>query len=514
MIRAIKKGLSLAMVLAMTLTLTACGNTSSEARVDGPDGGSYKIPEPITVIKNDVNDGVKPWDGTTKKETYHGSDYDVTFSLDDTWPGGFNAKIIVENTGKMDIDDWALTFNYPDDLSNVWNVEVKKAGSDGYTFRSLDWNSLIAVGASAEIGMTVQTDFAGFPSVYQLSGDRIKPGSKNNQSGQNANNNQNNGTSDVSEDDDDVVDDIDDAAITKGAQFKKHGKLKVKGRYIVDKKNKAYRIKGVSTHGIAWFPEYVNKSAFNSFRKWGCNTVRLACYSSQGEGYNTTSCWKTIDKGVKAATELGMYVIIDWHILNENNPLMTTANAKKFFKHFGKKYGKRKNVIWEICNEPNGCEWKDVKKYAKKIIPVIRKYSDNIIVVGTPTWSQDVDTAANSRLTGKYAKNVCYTIHFYAATHKDNIREKVKYAFKKKLPVLCTEFSICDASGNGSLDKSSANTWMKLFKKYKIGYNTWSLCNKAESSALIKSSCQKKGKFKKSDLSAAGKWFVGALKKY
>ena len=564
MIKRKKRLISLSLVFALALMLTACGNAGSEAKVEGAEGGTFHLPEPISVI--DEGDGedaasdfkseanaesagnsdtveAKGWDKKTKKKAYQGDGYTVVFDLENTWEGGFQAKIVINNTGKETISDWSLQFEYPDKLDNVWNVDVKKSGKS-YTFKSLDWNGKVDAGQSVDFGMSIQSNFKGFPATVTLTGE--KTGSDGSDAGSVPTDPAVPGaidptatpaesqsstapevtpsspseptpaaSKDPGNESSGKGDDVQDAVITKGNQFKKHGRLKVKGRYIVDAKGKAFRLKGVSTHGIAWFPQYVNKKAFRSFKKWGANVVRLACYTSEGgEMYNPSVDWKTIDKGVKAATELGMYVIIDWHILMENNPTMTTAKAKKFFKHFAKKYGKRKNVIFEICNEPNGCGWSDVKSYAKKIIPIIRKYSNNIIVVGTPTWSQDVDTAANDRLTGKYKKNVCYTIHFYAATHKDNIRDKVTYAYKKKLPILCTEFSICDASGNGSLDKSSANTWMKLFKKYKIGYMTWSLCNKAESSALINSSCQKTGGFKKSDLSAAGKWFVKTLKKY
>ncbi|MBO6108216.1 MAG: glycoside hydrolase family 5 protein [Eubacterium sp.] len=238
--------------------------------------------------------------------------------------------------------------------------------------------------------------------------------------------------------------------------------------------------------------------------------MRLACYSSSGEGYNTDSVWKTIDRGVKAASELGMYVIIDWHILMNGNPKTDMSAAIRFFKHFVKKYRGKKNVLWEICNEPNGCEWaNDIKPYAKKLIKVIRKIDKkNIIIVGTPTWSQDVDTAADDRLEKKLSKNVCYTLHFYAATHQDNIRNKVKYAVSKGLPILCTEFSICDASGNGALDKGSGKVWMKLLKKNCIGFISWNISNKAESSSLIKPDCMKTGKLKKKDLTESGKWVI------
>ena len=530
----------LSLLLIVAMVVTGCGQ-QSEALSGESNGGTYKLPEPITVVEDEdtpksatfgekkpetVSLGgdetaeskkAEPWDGKTKENTFKGDGFDITFQLQNTWEGGFTANVVIENTGVKKIRNWEVEFSLPCGIMSIWNAQFSGTDVGGYVVKSSeDWNRDIEVGKTVEFGFNGQKNFDGFPAAYKLSGELVDadatpaPAATKNPNQDDPNASASPGAEDAEVDPDD---EIEDAVVTGGNQFKKHGRLKIKGRYIVDESGKSFKLKGVSTHGIAWFPQYVNKSAFKSFKKWGANAVRLACYTSEGgEMYNPSKDWKTIDKGVKAATELGMYAIIDWHILMENNPTMTTSKAKKFFKHFAKKYGKTKNVIFEICNEPNGCEWKDVKKYAKKIIPIIRKYSKNIIVVGTPTWSQDVDTAANDRLTGKYAKNVCYTIHFYAATHKDNIRDKVKYAFKKKLPILCTEFSICDASGNGALDKTSANTWIKLFKKLKIGFFTWSLCNKAESSALIKSSCNKTGGFKKSDLTSAGKWFISKLK--
>lgn len=292
----------------------------------------------------------------------------------------------------------------------------------------------------------------------------------------------------------------------------KWGRLSVSGTDIVNEKGKKVQIKGVSTHGIAWFPQYVNKSCFKSFRKMGVNTIRLALYSDPGSGYST-GLYKKVDEGIQYATELGMYVVVDWHILNDGNPKTHEKQALKFFTYFAKKYGKQKNIIYEICNEPNGdVTWeRDIVPYANKVIKRIRKYdSKNIIIVGTPTWSQDVDVAADKPLD---QKNIVYALHFYAATHKDDIRNKLKTAHDKGLPVLVSEFSICDASGNGQLDKSSAKKWMNLLKKYKTGYIAWNVSNKNESSSLIKASCQKTGGFTKSNLSASGKWISNWWKK-
>ena len=294
--------------------------------------------------------------------------------------------------------------------------------------------------------------------------------------------------------------------------MEKWGRLKVSGRNIVSENGKKVQLKGASTHGIAWFPQYVNKSCFQSFKKMGVNTIRLALYSDPGAGYSK-SLYQKVDEGIRYATELGMYVILDWHILNDGNPKTHQKEALRFFTRYAKKYGKQKNILYEICNEPNGdVTWKrDIKPYANKVITRIRKYDKkNIVVVGTPTWSQDVDIVAESPLK---QKNVVYALHFYAATHTDFIRDKVRKAYEAGLPMLVSEFSICDASGNGGIDKKSATKWMNLLKKYKIGHVAWNISNKNETSALIKSSCQKTGGITKSNLSKSGKWIAKWWKK-
>ncbi len=294
----------------------------------------------------------------------------------------------------------------------------------------------------------------------------------------------------------------------KICQAAKPSALKVKDNKIVNSSDKTVVLKGVSTHGIAWYPEYVNKQCFKSFKKMGANTIRLAFYSDDSAGYDK-SLYSKIEEGVKAATDLGMYVMIDWHILSDGNPKTNQKKAKEFFTYFAKKYAGQPNVLYEICNEPNGdVTWdRDIKPYAEKMIKIIRKYDKNaIIIVGTPTWSQDVDIVAEDPI--KNQKNIAYAFHFYAATHKDQLREKLKTANEKGLPVIVTEFSICDASGNGAIDKKEAKAWMKLLKKYKIGRVAWNISNKNETSALIQPSCKKTGKISKKNLSKSGKWIV------
>lgn len=292
-----------------------------------------------------------------------------------------------------------------------------------------------------------------------------------------------------------------------------HGKLSVKGTNIIDSNNNIFTLKGVSTHGIAWFPQYVNKETFKEMRdNWGINTIRIAMYSNYSDGYNT-DLHSIVKNGIDYATELGLYVIIDWHILNDNNPNTNIENAKIFFEEFSSLYKNNTNIIYEICNEPNGnVTWdNDIKPYAETIIPIIRKNTDSIIIVGTPTWSQDVDIVARSPITNY--ENIMYSLHFYAATHKQELRNKLSTALNLGLPVFVSEFGICDASGNGIVDKNEANIWIDLLNKNNISWICWNLSNKNESSSILNPNVTKYNNWNKNDFSECGLWLIETLKK-
>ena len=294
-----------------------------------------------------------------------------------------------------------------------------------------------------------------------------------------------------------------------------HGKLKVDGTDIIDKNGNKFQLRGVSSHGIAWFPQYINQEAFNYMKNnWKINTIRLAMYSDPGAGYNT-SLHEKVKQGVEYASNAGLYAIIDWHILNDNNPNIHKNEAINFFKEMANSYKDYDNVIYEICNEPNGnVKWnEDIKPYAEDVINEIRKIdNDALIIVGTPTWSQDVDIVSNSPITGQ--NNIMYALHFYADTHRDNLRDKLKTALNNRLPVFVSEFGICDASGNGNINKEEANKWISLLNEKNISYMCWNLSNKNESSALLKDSTYKITDWSNDELSEEGKWLVDTLNKY
>jgi endoglucanase len=450
---------------------------------------------------------------TTEVRNLQKNDGNVTvaFTQDTAWESGDSQfaqyTLVLENNMEDSIASWEYTLEVPETakLNSYWGCNIEQ---DGQTAKvtPVTYTAEIEAGGQLSEGVGIIVEWKKDTEFNIASGDFAfsLPEEETTENMQEESNAQT--TSQIK------------AEPESGTPVANHGGLSVNGTDLVDEGGSKFQLKGVSTHGIGWFPQYVTKETFQTLRDdFNVNTIRLAMYTAEGSGYctggNKTELKKLVENGVEYATELGMYVIIDWHVLNDNNPNTYKSEAIEFFQEMSKKYASYDNVLYEICNEPNGATtWADVKSYATDVISEIRKNdSDAVILVGTPTWSQDVDAAAADRIAND--ENVMYVLHFYAATHKDDLRNKLVAAHKAGLPVFISEFSICDASGNGSVDYDSASKWLSLIQDYNISYVGWNLSNKAESSALLKSSCTKISGFSESDLSETGKWLFESFSK-
>ena len=295
-----------------------------------------------------------------------------------------------------------------------------------------------------------------------------------------------------------------------------NGALHVGGTQLVDKNGNPVQLRGISTHGLAWFPDYVNEACFKQLHEeWQANVIRLAMYTAEYGGYCTGGdkeyLKQLIQKGVEYAKKQDMYVIVDWHILSDSNPNLYVEEAKAFFKETAGKYAGEEHILYEICNEPNGgTTWDEIKAYAAEVIPAIRSEDeDAVILVGTPNWSQFVDQAAAAPIA-EY-ENLMYTLHFYAATHTDDLRAKMTEAVGNGLPVFVSEYGICDAGGSGDIDETQANLWIEAMNSCGISYVAWNLSNKEETSAILQSTCTKTSGFTQDDLSASGIWLYRML---
>ena len=276
------------------------------------------------------------------------------------------------------------------------------------------------------------------------------------------------------------------------AKAPKYGRLKVTGTQLTDATGKAVQLKGMSTFGLQWYPAIVDPDSFKALAQdWGCDVVRLAMYVGEN-GYATHPEVKAVvEKGIQLAIAQGMYVIIDWHVLtpgNPNDPVYSGAEA--FFKDMATKYGAYPHVIYEIMNEPNGLlSWaKDLKPYAQRIVKAIRsKDADNLILIGSGTWSQDVDTAAADTVSGK---NLMYSFHFYSGSHGPEQRDKVQKAIDSGVGIFVTEWGTSQASGTGGPYINNSEEWLRFLDEKKISWVNWSLSNKNETSAAFKSLLQ------------------------
>ena len=299
-------------------------------------------------------------------------------------------------------------------------------------------------------------------------------------------------------------------SVDDSTPYGQHGALHVENGKLTGADGNIVQLYGMSTHGIAWFPQYINYDSFRTLRDdWNTNCIRLAMYTAEYGGYcvggDKEQLKQLVRDGVSYATELGMYVIVDWHILSDCDPNQNKDEAIAFFREMSEAFADNDNVLYEICNEPNsGTSWDSIKSYAEEVIPVIREQKpDAVILVGTPTWSQEIDKSAASPLT---FDNVMYTLHFYAGTHKDDLRNRLETCAQNNLPVFVSEFGMCDASGNGANDFDSTTKWLDLLNKYQISFCCWNLANKDESSSVFKAASTALSDWTDEDFNESGRW--------
>ncbi len=294
-----------------------------------------------------------------------------------------------------------------------------------------------------------------------------------------------------------------------------NGALHVVNGKIVNKDGVEPQLRGISFSWSVWAGrKYYNPAVVDWLVKdFKVNLIRVAMAVQPDHGYlqEPDKQKKLVITLVDQAIKDGIYVLIDWHDHNGN---LHTGRAEAFFAEMAKKYAGVPNVIYEIWNEPAITKWDTIKNYAMQVIPEIRKYdADNLIIVGSPHWDQDVNVAAASPIVG--FKNIAYSFHFYASdlNHQRRLRAKADSAIRMGLPLMITEWGVGEANGNGKFDLDENKTWLDWMEANHISWVNWNITDKNETTAIMLPGAPKKGNWTEAQLTTAGVYIRDVLRK-
>jgi len=299
---------------------------------------------------------------------------------------------------------------------------------------------------------------------------------------------------------------------TSNSQIVKlHGQLKVKGTALVDVKGNDVVLHGMSFGWHNWWARFYNAGAVHELAtKWNCTVIRAAMGVEPDGGYlkNPEGSIALIKNVIDVCIKENVYVIIDWHDHNIHQ-----KEAVEFFSMMSKQYGKYSHVLYEIYNEPDRETWPEVKAYSEAVIKAIRSNDpDNIILVGSPHWSQDVHVAAADPIQG--FDNLMYTMHFYAGTHKKWLRDRTDEAIKKGLPVFISECAGMEATGDGPLDNKEWEAFVRWMDEKKLSWIGWSVSDKKETCSVLEKTAASNGNWTEADIKEWGRLIKSYLSSY
>lgn len=290
--------------------------------------------------------------------------------------------------------------------------------------------------------------------------------------------------------------------------------LQVSGGVLVDAKERPVALRGMSTHGLGWYPRYLNAGAMKTLKQYGANVIRLAMYTETSSGYLEEP--RNLDFvyiGIENAIAENLYVIVDWHILSDGNPLTHMEEAIAFFSEISERYGQTPNILYEICNEPNGdTTWEDITAYAAMVIPAIRKNApEAVVLVGTPNYSSRLRDAMASPLP---FSNLLYSCHKYidvSPEAEDSQEYWLQKAVETGFPVFVTEWGINGSEGE-NMDLANARQFVKFLNENQISWCGWALSNAEEIHGTISPDSDKLSGWGWEDLTPGGRLMFSSFR--
>ncbi|GAA2931309.1 cellulase family glycosylhydrolase [Kitasatospora cinereorecta] len=398
------------------------------------------------------------------------------------WDSGYGAAVAITNNGDTAVNGWTVEFDLPagTNVSGQWSTTATRQGQH-YTFTNVSYNGAIAPGQATSFGFNAGG--LGLPFNCTVNGAPCEGG----------------GTTEP----------------PPGASpVAVNGQLTVCGTKLCNEHGNPIQLRGMSSHGTQWYPQCLTGGSLDALANdWKADVLRVSTYV-QEDGYETDPEHFTdlANSLIQQATDRGMYVIVDWHMLSPGDPNANLGNARKFFTDIANRNRTKSNILYEIANEPSGVSWQQIKSYAEQIIPVIRNIDpDAPVLVGTRAWSSfgvsegaDASEVVNNQVS---ASNIMYTFHFYADSHRDEYLATLSRA-ADELPVFVTEFGTQNYSGEGDNDFAMSQRYLDLMKTKKISWVNWNFSDDHRSGAVFKTgTCDSGGPWAgTSSLKPAGAW--------
>ncbi|WP_199044656.1 cellulase family glycosylhydrolase [Glycomyces salinus] len=385
---------------------------------------------------------------------------EVHYEVVNDWGSGFQANVGI--TAGEPIDGWTVEWDFTGAVSGIsaWNVSDQSLSGSHFTASDAGWNGSIASGQTVEVFGFTADGTAGDIADAEING--VLCG----ESGDDP-------TTDPEPTDPEPTD-----PAPEGTPVEEHGQLHVCGAYMCDQDDRTVQLQGVSSMWLHWQtqPYAQNLTALEWMRdNWNIEVFRVAMgVEPEGAYLSDPDHWRAeVETVIENAATAGVYVIVDFHAHHAHQH---QSEAVDFFSDLADRYGHLPNIIWEPYNEPEQVSWSDtVKPYHEAVVASIREHDpDNIIVLGSPTWSQDVDVAAGDPVSGT---NLMYTLHFYSCTHTGWLRDKADTARDAGLALFVTEWGASAADGglDGQVCLNEAQLWIDWMADNQVSWTAWKL---------------------------------------
>lgn len=274
-------------------------------------------------------------------------------------------------------------------------------------------------------------------------------------------------------------------------------RISVKGNQFVNEAGETKIFRGFNTSDPDKLAKdgHWDRTYFEEIKNWGADIVRFPIHPRAWRERGEKEYINLLDQGVSLATELGLYVIIDWHTIgnlkNEmyQNPSYETTKKEtfEFWRTMARHFRDHKTVaFFELFNEPtviNGqlgnCTWQEWKALNEEMITIIRAHGCRAIPLVTGfNWGYDLIPIANEPIN---AEGIAYVSHPYPMKRNKPWEPKWTndWGFAaEKYPLILTEVGFCGPDDQGAhvpviSDESYGDALTQYCKEKEISYVVW-----------------------------------------